>query len=182
MRATLLVLLATLLLPAGTALAEDEPGGELNPAELTMDYFARELEAGRADPIASSHGFFAVKAGDPALARRIFAVQVRRGSAQAMTGMAWLDDNGLGAPENPAAAAEWDRQSAAAGSAVGALNYGIDLLRGRGVAQDQALGRRYVEQAAEAGDDSARRLIDHHFDLDVVTPDSDNEKYAPPAY
>ena len=29
--------------------------------------FARELEAGRADPIASSHGFFAVKAGDPAL-------------------------------------------------------------------------------------------------------------------
>ncbi|MFO1072040.1 MAG: hypothetical protein U1E17_04955 [Geminicoccaceae bacterium] len=55
------------------------------PPSWTMDYFARELEAGRADPIASSHGFFAVKAGDLELARRIFAVQVRRGSAQAMT-------------------------------------------------------------------------------------------------
>jgi uncharacterized protein len=96
-----------------------------------------------------------------------------------MTWMSQLDDNGLGAPESPDAAAEWDRRAAQAGDPVGQFNYGLDLMRGRGVAQDEAAGRRLVDQAATKGLSSALRLQAAGYDLDVVTPDSDNWKYAP---
>lgn len=61
----------------------------------------------------------------------------------------------------------------------GKLNYGLDLMRGRGVAQDSALGRRYIDEAARSGLPTAKRLRAADYDLDVVTPDADNWKYAP---
>ena len=99
-----------------------------------------------------------------------------------MTWMAQLDDNGLGAEENPQAAAEWDRRAAAAGDPVGQFNYGLDLLRGRGVAIDEHLGRAYIDSAAEAGLPAARRLQSADYDLDEVTPDADNWKYEKRLY
>ena len=88
-----------------------------------------------------------------------------------------MEDNGLAGPEDAEAAAEWDPLSMEGGSAVGAFNYGLDILRGRGVAKDPALGRKTIERAAELGDVTAQHLIDNDFDLDSVTPDADEWKY-----
>ena len=52
-------------------------------------------------------------------------------------------------------------------------------MRGHGIAQDEALGRSYVDQAAKDGLEIAQRLQGADYDLDEVTPDADNWKYAP---
>lgn len=87
--------------------------------------------------------------------------------------------NGFGGDYNPDAAAEWDRRAAEAGDPVGKFNYGISLMRGYGVAQDEAEGRRLVDEAADEGLVAARRLQGAGYDLDEVTPDADNWRYAP---
>jgi len=55
----------------------------------------------------------------------------------------------------------------------------LDLIRGHGVAQDTELGRKWVDQAADAGLDIAVRMRDAGYDPNEVTPDADNWKYAP---
>ena len=90
-----------------------------------------------------------------------------------------MENNGLGAPEDPDAAANWDRRAAEAGDPVGQFNYGVDLMRGRGVPANEELGRQLVDQAARAGLSDARRLQASGYDLDEITPDADNWKYAP---
>jgi uncharacterized protein len=66
------------------------------------------------------------------MARKLFENCANDGWTGAMTWMSQLEDNGLGGPENPDAAAEWDRRAADAGDPVGKFNYGLDLMRGRG--------------------------------------------------
>ncbi len=61
----------------------------------------------------------------------------------------------------------------------GGSTTGLNLMRGHGIAQNEALGRRYVDQAAEDGLAIAKRLQGADYDLDEVTPDADNWKYAP---
>lgn len=85
----------------------------------------------------------------------------------------------MGGEEDPDRAAAWDRQAAEAGDPVGKFNYGLDLMRGRGVASDEALGRRYVDAAAADGLAVAKRLQALGYDLDEVTPDADDWNYAP---
>ncbi|KMK66723.1 Sel1 repeat protein [Puniceibacterium sp. IMCC21224] len=154
--------------------------GTLNPEELSLNGLLDRLSHDQAHPMEYALGYGAAKAGLHAEARRIFeGAAARLNSAQAMTWLAWMDDNGLAGPENPKAAAEWDRRAAALGSEVGMFNYGLDLLRGRGVAQDDAQGRQMIERAANLGDTSARHLIENQYDLDSVTPDADAWKYAP---
>ena len=75
--------------------------------------------------------------------------------------------------------ADWNRRASEAGDPVGMFNHGLDLMRGHGTAEDQARGRALVDQAAAAGVTDAQDLVDSGYDLDVVTPDADNWKYAP---
>lgn len=157
----------------------DDPGGTLNPDEMTWQSMFDRAERGETNMVLCASGYMLTKSGDHASARAIFKQCAEAGYTSAMTWMSQLDDNGLGADENPDAAAEWDRRAAELGDPVGQFNYGLDLMRGRGVSQDEALGRQYVDQAAAAGLDVARRLQGADYDLDEVTPDADNWKYAP---
>jgi hypothetical protein len=52
-------------------------------------------------------------------------------------------------------------------------------MRGHGIAQDEELGRRFVDQAAEDGLEIAKRLQSADYDLEEVTPDADSWKYGP---
>ncbi|MGB0695243.1 MAG: tetratricopeptide repeat protein [Rhodospirillaceae bacterium] len=156
--------------------------GILNPEELSLTHMIDRLERGEFHPLASLYGYFAAKSGDYVTARRIFSVLAERGDAKSMTWMAWLEDNGFGGPENPDAAADWDRRAMETGDHIGTFNYGLDLLRGRGVPKNPALGREMIDRAAEAGDSSAEALRQADYDLDAVTPDADNWKYNPYFY
>ena len=93
--------------------------------------------------------------------------------------MSQIENNGLGGDYNPDASADWDRRAAEAGDPVGKFNHGLNLIRGHGIAPDEQLGRQFVDRAARDGLAIAQRLQDADYDLDAVTPDADNWKYAP---
>ncbi len=159
-----------------------DPGdgdGVLNPEELSMRGALDRMRYGERHPMMGIIGYGAAKEGNHAVAREIFEELSQNGDVQGMTWLSWMEDNGLGAPENPKAAAELDRRAMELGSEVAAFNYGLDLMRGRGVAMDQDAGRQIIDQAAKMGSATAQHLIDNDYDLDSVTPDADNWKYEP---
>lgn len=177
-----LPLIAALL--AGTmACADDrtmrsDETGTHNPEELSLRGALDRLKHGESHPMEYALGYGAAKAGLHDEAKRLFEGAVNRyESPQAMTWLSWMADNGLAGPEDAEAAAEWDRRAAEAGSEVGMFNYGLDLLRGRGVARDDEKGRQMIEQAAALGQPRAQHLIDNDYDLESVTPDADSWKY-----
>lgn len=173
-------LAALCLVFAQPAQAEpDAAFGDLNPEELTLDRVLRNAGRGEVGMTTCAAGYLITKSGRHEAARALFERCAGAGYTGAMTWMGQLDDNGLGGPENPDAAAEWDRRAAEAGDPVGMLNYGLDLIRGRGTVQDVEAGRRLVDRAAAAGLPTARRLQAAGYDPAEVTPDADDWKYAP---
>lgn len=171
LRAACLVLLAT------PALADEY--GTTNPEEMTLDRMVENAQNGQTDMATCASGYLMTKSGHHDAARDTFEACAGAGYTGAMTWMSYLEDNGFGGDYDPDASTEWNRQAAEAGDPVGMFNYGLDLLRGHGTAQDRERGQALVDQAAEAGVEEARTLVDSGYDLDVVTPDADNWKYAP---
>lgn len=157
----------------------EDPGGDLNPEELSIDRVLRDVGRGKTSMTNCATGYYITKSGRHAEARQLFERCAQDGWTGAMTWMSELTDNGLGGPEDPQVAAGWDRQAAEAGDPVGAFNLGLDLMRGWGVARDEARGRALVDRAAEAGLAVAKRLQGAGYDLDEVTPDADEHRYAP---
>ncbi|MDF2235616.1 sel1 repeat family protein [Albimonas sp. CAU 1670] len=159
--------------------ADPAPQGETNPEELTLQSAIEKARRGEVDMVVCASGYFITKWGHHAEAREVFEACAEAGYAAAMTWMSQMEDNGLGGPEDPEAAAEWSRRAAATGDPVGELNYGLALLRGRGVEQDEAAGRAMVDRAAAQGLDDAVRLKGAGYDPAEVTPDADEPRYAP---
>jgi TPR repeat protein len=176
-------LIPPLILLALPAMAEDlddfDQYGTTNPQEMTLERLVERAAEGDVDMIVCANGYLATKSGRHADARIIFEACAAAGYTQAMTWMSQLDHNGLGASEDPDRATDWSRQAAELGDPVGAYNHGIDMMRGRGVPQDVEGGRALVDRAAEQGLGIAKRLQEAEYDLDAVTPDADNWKYAP---
>ncbi|MGD9479734.1 tetratricopeptide repeat protein [Shinella sp. G-2] len=177
----LAILAASLVLSATAALpqVDADGGGTLNPEELTLNRVMQDVAEGRTNMTVCAAGYYITKSGRHAMARDLFERCAAAGWTGAMTWMSQLEDNGLGGIEDPDAAAEWDRRAAEAGDPVGKFNYGLDLMRGRGVVENRLLGRRYIDEAARQGLAPARTLKGAGYDLGVVTPDADNWKYAP---
>lgn len=171
-------LILILTLAAAPAFA-DADLGTLNPEEMTINRLLDNAARGDVSMTSCASGYFITKAGRHVEARALFEACAAAGYTGAMTWMAQLDDNGLGAAEDPDSAAAWDRRAADAGDPVGMFNLGLDMMRGRGVPEDVEAGRRLVDKAASLGLPTAKRLQAAEYDLDEVTPDADNWKYAP---
>ncbi len=171
------------LLLATPAMAEqvtvDDDDGTLNPQDTGFGRVMSNVDQGQADMTTCATGYYITKSGRHEMARRLFRLCADEGYTAAMTWMGQMDNNGLSGEYNPDAAAEWDRKAAEAGDPVGKFNYGIALMRGHGVARDEAAGRALVDEAAGDGLKIARRLQGADYDLDEVTPDADNWRYAP---
>lgn len=172
------ILLAAFLAATSPALAESDLG-TLNPEEMTINRLLENAARGQVSMTACASGYYITKAGRHVQARQLFQACAEAGYTGAMTWMSQLDDNGLGAPEDPDSAAAWDRRAAEAGDPVGLYNLGLDMMRGRGVPKDEQGGRQLVDRAASLGLPTAQRLQAAGYDLDEVTPDADNWKYAP---
>jgi len=78
--------------------------------------------------------------------------QAAAGSAEARFLMGTVYDEGLGAPEDPAQAAEWFRAAAADGHVLAAHNLGNAFAAGRGVPADAAQAVTWWRTAATSGD------------------------------
>ncbi|SFR45923.1 tetratricopeptide repeat protein [Litoreibacter janthinus] len=172
--------LALLTLIASPVAAESlQEFGILNPDEMSWTSVIDQARRGETSMTLCASGYMLTKSGDHSAARTIFEACAAAGYTGAMTWMSQLDNNGLGGEYDPDASASWDRQAAELGDPVGKFNYGIGLMRGHGVDKNEALGRQYVDEAAHDGLLAARRLQGADYDLDEVTPDADNWKYAP---
>lgn len=174
---TALLILATTPLSAEVRTIEDEHG-TLNPQDTGYGRVMRNIKNGVTDMPTCATGYYITKSGRHAAARKLFEACAQAGYAGAMTWMSQLENNGLGGEYDPDAAADWDRRASEAGDPVGKFNYGLDLMRGHGVAKDMTQGRALVDEAASDGLQIAKRLQAADYDLDEVTPDADNWKYA----
>lgn len=164
---------------AETPVEAEDDFGILNPDDTGKDMIVRKIEMGVIDSVTCSLGINVTKKDDYELARTLIKRCADAGITKAMTWMSQIENNGLGGDYNPDASAEWDRRAAEAGDPIGKFNHGLNLIRGHGIAQDEALGRQFVDEAATDGLAIAKRLQGADYDLDVVTPDADNWKYAP---
>lgn len=167
-------------LDAGTEV-EDE-GGTLNPDELTLNKAIKNAMRGKVDMMTCAQGYLMTKMGNHGDARTIFENCAKQGYTGTMTWMSYMDTNGYGKPEDPKAAAEWDRKAAEAGDPVGMLNYGLDLLRGHGVEPDPQAGRVLIDRAADAGIRDAIDVRESGYDWKAGTPDADDWRYEKRIY
>ena len=124
-------------------------------------------------------GYLLSKGGSHAPAFQTHLKCAHAGYSRSMIWLAFIYQNGL-VPEgeNSRKAAYWDRRSAEAGNEVGMFNYGLDLLRGYGVDRDIATGQQWIQKAASGGHKQAQELMDSGYSLAVVTPDSDEARWA----
>ncbi len=162
-----------------TAQTVEDEFGTLNPQDTGFGRVMSNIENGVTDMTTCATGYYITKSGRHEMARTLFKSCAEAGYTGAMTWMSQLDNNGLGAEYDPDAAAAWDKRAADLGDPVGKFNYGLNLLRGHGVAQDERLGRDYVDSAAQDGLKIAKRLQESGYDPNEVTPDADEWKYAP---
>ena len=176
-----LTLMAALLIGCGSIghAEATEEAGTLNPDEMSLNRALQDALDGKTSMTVCASGYLMTKSGQHEAARQLFQNCVDEGYTGAMTWMSYLEDNGFGGPMDPDAAADFDRRAAEAGDPIGLFNYGLDKMRGRGTALDEAGGRDLIDRAAEAGLSVAQRLQAAGYDLDEVTPDADNWKYAP---
>ena len=159
------------------ALADDQ-GGTLNPEEMTLRFYADRAAQGKADIVTCMQGYMATKSGRHDWANTIFETCTEQGYVGAYHWRSYMAHNGFGRPEDPAEAAEWDRRAAETGDPVGQFNYGLDLLRGHGIARDPIRGRQWVDRAADAGSGrGTSSCSDAGYDPGAVAPDADNWKY-----
>lgn len=173
MRMTILALILT------PAIAAADEFGTTNPEELTMNKVMEDIREGHTSMTNCAAGYLMTKGGRHGIARETFQACAGDGYTGAMTWMGYMDNNGFGGDYDPDAAAAWDRKAAEAGDPVGQFNYGLSLLRGYGVAQDEALGRQLIDAAAGTGLPIAKRLQASGYDPEEATPDADNWRYAP---
>ena len=179
-----LIFALAVLAITGTASAEErntveDDLGILNPQDTGREMLTRKIEMGVIDSVTCSLGINVTKNDDHVLARKLTKRCAEAGYTKAMTWMSQLENNGFGGDYNPDASADWDRRAAEAGDTVGLFNHGLNLMRGHGTTKNDALGRSFVDQAAKQGLAIAKRLQGAGYDLDEVTPDADNWKYAP---
>jgi TPR repeat protein len=179
---------------AGPVFATDKPvavvpaaasggdSGVLNPQGLSVQYWGAKAKEARFDPKMCVYGVFMDKTGQHAEARRIFKRCAEHGDQYAMPWMSFLDENGYDRPSDPVAAAKWDKKLAELGNSIGQFNYGLDLLRGHGVAQDFGRGKAYIDKAAAGGDATARELSKSNYDWRSVTPTADLAHYGQPEF
>ena len=132
-RPVLFAALAFILPALGPAAAQDSQGdalGTLNPDEMTWQRVLENSEGGATDMVTCASGYMLTKSGNHAAARALFRRCAEAGYTGAMTWMSQLDNNGLGADYNPEAAADWDRQAAAARSTKAVSTLGLRPRRG----------------------------------------------------
>ncbi len=167
------------LCTAASAQTVEDEYGTLNPQDTGFGRVMSNIDNGVTDMTTCATGYYITKSGRHEMARKLFESCANAGYTGAMTWMGQLDNNGLGGDYDPDAAAAWDKRAADLGDPVGKFNYGLNLLRGHGVAQDPELGRAYVDEAASDGLKIAKRLQESGYDPNEVTPDADEWKYAP---
>ena len=127
-------------------------------SELSFERFAEEQ--GPEHPLYCMYGYFASKTGNHETARRIFKRCVEEANnPAAMVYLSLFYEEGLGTAPDPTKAEALMRQAAEQGHSVAQYHLGKDLLRKAETAAERAEGLRWLERAAQQGDEDAASLL-----------------------
>ncbi len=96
--------------------------------------------------------------------------QAERGSAEAQFLVGTALDEGLGVPEDPAAALEWFRRAAAQDHTLAQHNLGNAFAAGRGVTADAAEAVRWWLKAGEKGDAVVQLRLGESYERGTGVP------------
>ena len=96
--------------------------------------------------------------------------QAERGSAEAQFLVGTALDEGLGVPEDPAAALEWFRRAAAQDHTLAQHNLGNAFAAGRGVTADAAEAVRWWLKAGEKGDAVVQQRLGESYERGTGVP------------
>lgn len=96
--------------------------------------------------------------------------QADRGSAEAQFLVGTALDEGLGVPEDPAAALEWFRRAAAQDHTLAQHNLGNAFAAGRGVTADAAEAVRWWLKAGEKGDAVVQQRLGESYERGTGVP------------
>lgn len=152
-----LLLSVILLLATFPALAED---GTLNPHEGGI---AQLQESLKTRPERAGFICWVVyetqKGGLHAEALDALHSCAESGNAPSMILLSHAYENGLGTERSPERATYWVKQAALQGYSLGQYHYGMALLRGYGVTQDEDEARGWLQRAAEGGSETAAEAL-----------------------
>jgi uncharacterized protein len=107
------------------------------------------LSAGTAIAGMFDEGAAAFDGGQHEVALGHWAPLAEQGHMDAQFNLGIMYDQGIGVPEDSAAAAQWFEQAAAQGDPIAAFNLGLMYTEGRGVDQDFSQAARWYALAAE---------------------------------
>jgi TPR repeat protein len=128
------------------------------------------LWAGAAAAQDFAAGMRAHLAKDYGESRRIFHSLADAGNVRAQFMMGTVYEQGLGVPQDLAAAARWYRRAADGGNASAQYNLGIFYQFGKGVAKDPAEAARLLRMASEQGHGRAQNNLSTFYFTGVGVP------------
>lgn len=138
---------------------------EVNKEEMSVARAVMDILAGEVTPHNCAYGYLLFKAGNYDYTEEVFTQCAEAGIAGAMTWLSYGYKNGLGMPKDFEKMAYWDKRAADAGDAAGMFNYGIDLIRGQGVAKNEQAGQGWIDKAAAHGFEDALKLQNANYTL-----------------
>lgn len=138
----------------------DEWGGTLNPdeggiAQITEALAARPERAGFLCWIV----YEAQKGGQHGEAIEALKQCAAAGNEPSMILLSHAYENGLGVKRNDVQATHWVKQAAVRFYPTGQYHFGMALLEGKGVQQDLAQAKFWLERAALGGDEDAKAIL-----------------------
>jgi len=147
------------------------PDGTLNPETLTLNAIVNDHDFSKGSLTYCTYGMLAAKTGRFEDSLNIFRQCSDRGSDPSSLWMSFLSEQGLGTRQSDEDAAGWAKKAADRGWKVGQYDYGLMLMKGKGVAKDVEEGKRMIGLAAEQGYGAAKDLIEGGYNLDQAMPD-----------
>lgn len=128
----------------------DAAGGVLNPSNFSWHYYVDQMNRfpDRLG-IICYNAYIVEKAGLHAEGVQFYQECANRGSSSAMIQMSIFYDTGVGVEQDPNMAAQWLHRAAVAGHPWAQQHYGERLIRGEGVAKNEAQGRIWLQKAAK---------------------------------
>ncbi len=150
------LLLGATVAHAQFAVEDADAHGVLNPVDYSERHYMDMLQRFPERAGTTCYGAYILDKTDSySDTLKFFKACAESGSLGAMVYLSHLYEMGLGTEPNPEEATRWVREAAERGYAVGQYHYGLALLDGRGVAQDDDAGKEWLSRAAAQGDADA---------------------------
>lgn len=164
-----LLSLSALSAQAQFVVEDADETGVLNPTDFSwrayislLDRFPERIG------ITCDGAYLLDKGGNHEQALALFKECSKRGNAPSMVYLSYFYEEGRGIPVDMVEATRWMKKAAESGYGLAQYHYGMALLQGRGVEQNEEEGRAWIAKAALQDDKDAVALVQCGFHKDQI--------------